>query len=62
MITPLAIQDIGYRYYIVYTCIGACIPLSIYFLYPEVCPVFSLLTSRKEMLPILDYGTELGGD
>ncbi|KAL3490718.1 general substrate transporter [Aspergillus germanicus] len=35
MITPVAIQDIGYRYYIVYTCIGACIPLSIYFLYPE---------------------------
>ncbi|KAL3466994.1 putative sugar transporter [Aspergillus heterothallicus] len=35
MITPVAIDTIGYKYYIVYTCIGACIPLSIYFLYPE---------------------------
>ncbi|KAL4879959.1 general substrate transporter [Aspergillus karnatakaensis] len=35
MITPVAIESIGYRYYIVYTCIGFCIPLSIYFLYPE---------------------------
>jgi hypothetical protein len=62
MITPVAIQDIGYRYYIVYTCIGACIPLSIYFLYPEVCPLFFLLKSRKEMLTILDYGADLGGN
>ncbi|KAL4959556.1 putative sugar transporter [Aspergillus stella-maris] len=35
MITPVAIESIGYKYYIVYTCIGFCIPLSIYFLYPE---------------------------
>lgn len=36
MITPVAIDTIGYRYYIVYTCVGFCIPLSVYFLYPEV--------------------------
>ncbi|RWA12376.1 hypothetical protein EKO27_g2751 [Xylaria grammica] len=35
IITPVAIANIGYRYYIVYTVIGALIPLSIYFLYPE---------------------------
>ncbi|CAI7646125.1 unnamed protein product [Penicillium manginii] len=35
MITPVAIDTIGYKYYIVFTCIGFCIPLSIYFLYPE---------------------------
>ncbi|KAH0282186.1 putative sugar transporter, partial [Aureobasidium sp. EXF-3399] len=35
MITPVAINDIGYRYYIVYACIGACIPVTVYFLYPE---------------------------
>lgn len=36
MITPVAIESIGYKYYIVYTVIGFCIPLSVYFLYPEV--------------------------
>ncbi|ODM23895.1 hypothetical protein SI65_01485 [Aspergillus cristatus] len=35
MITPVAIDTIGYRYYIVYTCIEFCIPLSVYFFYPE---------------------------
>ncbi|KAL4898237.1 general substrate transporter [Aspergillus ambiguus] len=35
MITPVAINNIGYQYYIVYAVIGACIPLSVYFLYPE---------------------------
>ncbi|KAJ5227502.1 uncharacterized protein N7469_007508 [Penicillium citrinum] len=35
MITPVAIDSIGYRYYIVFTCIGFCIPLSVYFFYPE---------------------------
>ncbi|KAI1747693.1 putative sugar transporter [Xylaria castorea] len=35
IITPVAIANIGYRYYIVYTTIGALIPLSIYYLYPE---------------------------
>ncbi|EYE94406.1 general substrate transporter [Aspergillus ruber CBS 135680] len=36
MITPVAIDTIGYRYYIVYTCVGFCIPKSVYFLYPEI--------------------------
>ncbi|KAF7538803.1 hypothetical protein G7054_g2609 [Neopestalotiopsis clavispora] len=35
MITPVAIQTIGYRYYILYTVIGFCIPFTVYFLYPE---------------------------
>lgn len=35
MITPVAINNIGYRYYILYAVIGFCIPASIYFLYPE---------------------------
>ncbi|KAJ9625100.1 hypothetical protein H2203_005055 [Taxawa tesnikishii (nom. ined.)] len=35
MVTPVAIESIGYRYYIVYACIGMCIPVSVYFLYPE---------------------------
>lgn len=35
MITPVAISSIGYRYYIVYTCIGACVPLVVYLFYPE---------------------------
>ncbi|KAJ5736489.1 Major facilitator superfamily domain general substrate transporter [Penicillium malachiteum] len=35
MITSVAIDTIGYQYYIVFTCIGFCIPLSVYFLYPE---------------------------
>lgn len=35
MITPVAINNIGYQYYIVYAVIGACIPISVYFLYPE---------------------------
>lgn len=36
MITPVAISTIGYQYYIVFTIIGFCIPVSVYFLYPEV--------------------------
>lgn len=36
MITPVAIESIGYKYYIVYTLVGFCIPFSVYFLYPEV--------------------------
>lgn len=35
MVTPVAINNIGYQYYIVYACIGACIPISVFFLYPE---------------------------
>lgn len=35
MITPVAISSIGYRYYIVYTCIGICVPFVVYLYYPE---------------------------
>lgn len=35
MITPVAINSIGYQYYIVYAVIGACIPITVYFLFPE---------------------------
>ncbi|KAF2138701.1 uncharacterized protein K452DRAFT_255471 [Aplosporella prunicola CBS 121167] len=35
MITPVALDTIGYRYYIVYAVVGFCIPVSVYFLYPE---------------------------
>ena len=35
MITPVALETIGYRYYIVYTVISALIPISVYLFYPE---------------------------
>ncbi|KAJ5008855.1 Sugar transporter STL1 [Colletotrichum sp. SAR 10_99] len=35
MVTPVALNTIGYQYYIVYAVISACIPVSVYFLYPE---------------------------
>ncbi|EGY19242.1 sugar transporter STL1 [Verticillium dahliae VdLs.17] len=35
MVTPVAIRSIGYQYYIVYAVIAACIPVSVYFLFPE---------------------------
>jgi MFS family permease len=35
MITPVAINTIGWRYYVVFAVIGACIPVSVYFLFPE---------------------------
>lgn len=35
MITPVALDTIGYRYYIVYTVISACIPIVVFFFYPE---------------------------
>ncbi|KAJ5201451.1 uncharacterized protein N7498_006114 [Penicillium cinerascens] len=35
MITPVALDTIGYRYYIVYAVISACIPFTVYFFYPE---------------------------
>ncbi|OKL56581.1 hypothetical protein UA08_08124 [Talaromyces atroroseus] len=35
MITPTALDTIGYRYYIVYAVIGGMIPPTIYFFYPE---------------------------
>ena len=35
LITPVAISSIGYKYYILYTCIGLCIPVTVFFFYPE---------------------------
>lgn len=35
MVTPVAINSIGYQYYIVYAVISACIPFSVYFFFPE---------------------------
>ncbi|KAK9371577.1 general substrate transporter [Lipomyces chichibuensis] len=35
MITPVAVANIGYRYYIVYVVVGAIIPPVVYFYYPE---------------------------
>jgi sugar porter (SP) family MFS transporter len=35
MITPVALDTIGYQYYIVYTVISALIPISVYLFYPE---------------------------
>ncbi|CAI7666309.1 unnamed protein product [Penicillium discolor] len=35
MITPVALDTIGYKYYIVYAVISACIPISVYFFFPE---------------------------
>ncbi|KAK5807317.1 hypothetical protein VI817_001575 [Penicillium citrinum] len=35
MITPVALANIGYRYYIVYTLIGLTYVGSVYFFYPE---------------------------
>jgi VIT1/CCC1 family predicted Fe2+/Mn2+ transporter len=44
MITPVAIKTIGFKYYIVYTCIGAFVPITVYFLYPEVSIPSSIIT------------------
>ncbi len=35
MVTPIAIDTIGWRYYIVFAVIAACVPVSVYFLFPE---------------------------
>ncbi|GME28242.1 Sugar transporter [Neofusicoccum parvum] len=35
MVTPVALANIAWRYYIVYAVIGACIPITVYFFYPE---------------------------
>lgn len=35
MVTPIAIRNIGWQYYILFAVIAACIPVSVYFLYPE---------------------------
>ncbi|CAG8975258.1 hypothetical protein HYALB_00007958 [Hymenoscyphus albidus] len=35
MVTPTAINELGYKYYILYCVISFCIPLSVFFFYPE---------------------------
>ncbi|KAK9774539.1 putative General substrate transporter [Seiridium cardinale] len=35
MVTPVAINTIGWQYYIVFAVISACIPVSVFFLFPE---------------------------
>lgn len=35
MITPIALESIGWQYYIIYAVIGACIPVLVFFFYPE---------------------------
>lgn len=35
MITPLAIEEIAWRYFLVYGSVSACIPVTIFLLYPE---------------------------
>ncbi|KAJ5865015.1 hexose carrier protein [Penicillium soppii] len=35
MVTPVALDTIGYRYYIMYAILSACIPILVYFFYPE---------------------------
>ncbi|KAL7624577.1 hypothetical protein AAE478_006144 [Parahypoxylon ruwenzoriense] len=35
MVTPVAIYTIGWQYYIVFAVVAACIPVSVYFLFPE---------------------------
>jgi hypothetical protein len=35
MITPVALETIGSRYYIVFVAISACIPVVVFFFYPE---------------------------
>lgn len=56
MITPVAIKTIGYKYYIVYTCIGAFVPITVYFLYPEVSfrGSLSLMSSLLIILRLWD--------
>ncbi|KAJ5984962.1 hypothetical protein N7522_012158 [Penicillium canescens] len=35
MITPVALDTIGWKYYIIYAVISACIPVTVYLFYPE---------------------------
>lgn len=35
MVTPVALNTIGWRYYLVFVGVGACIPVSVYFFFPE---------------------------
>lgn len=35
MITPLALESLGFRYYIVFASVGITIPAAVFFLFPE---------------------------
>lgn len=35
MVTPVALDSIGWKYYFVYAGVAFCIPISVYFLFPE---------------------------
>lgn len=35
MITPVAIDSIGYQYYILFAVLGGCIPIIVFFFFPE---------------------------
>lgn len=35
LVTPVALDTIGWQYYIVFAVIAACIPVSVIFFYPE---------------------------
>lgn len=35
MVTPVAVDTIGYQYYFVYAILGACIPVCVFLFYPE---------------------------
>jgi hypothetical protein len=35
MVTPVALDTIGWQYYIVYAVIAACVPISVIFFFPE---------------------------
>lgn len=35
MVTPIALNTIGWKYYLVYAAVAFCIPISVYFLFPE---------------------------
>ncbi|KAK0664416.1 Sugar transporter STL1 [Lasiodiplodia hormozganensis] len=35
MVTPIALNTIGWKYYFVYAAVAFCIPISVYFLFPE---------------------------
>ena len=54
MITPVAISSIGYRYYIVYACIGICVSFAVYFYFPE-----SMGRSLEEMDVLFSESTSI---
>lgn len=35
MVTPVALESIGWQYYIVYAVIAACVPISVFLFFPE---------------------------